>query len=359
MRRLILYGAIGVVVLFIAAVGLLWLSLSSLGKSLAEEGVPGLTMGVIDVGWNRIKIDDFKYNGKGASVQARLGAHEVDARPTFLSFLRNDIEVANLDIQSPDFQLVRMPSSPGAGGGKPGPATTTATTEPGRVATFKQITLEGGSGVIEDRTVDGPPARVELKDIQLTVKDLKFPAQAGAVYTRGAATVKGQPDGQVNLSGWIDRVNQSADLKVTVTSLDLRLLRPYMRGRVRSLETAEGEADIQVDLTMLAGAYEANGVITLSDLNLIKNASERENFTGNLLRQYLKLKGNRVSAPFRVKGDLRSNQHQVDFGAILSGVLAEEVGPDALQKRFGTPSDLPKNLEDLKTRTKSLRDIFK
>jgi hypothetical protein len=357
-RRTITFGIIGVVVVIVAAAVLLRLSLSQLGKTLAEEKLPGLSLGSLDVGWNRINITDFRYVSKGA-VQTRLTAQSVEARPSFLSFLGNEVEVSKLNVFQPDFHLVRMPErEPTTTSGRQ-TGQQTSEDESGMAAAIKRITIRDGKGDIEDRTLDGPPARVTLEDIQLNLEDVKYPPQPGAVYVDGSAVIKGQPDGHVSLSGWIDRVDQSADLKIRITSLDLRHLHPYLRRRMRTLETATGKADIQVNLVMNSGVYDATGEVTITDLNLLREEGEGQGFAADLLRQYVKLQGNRVSAPFEIKGNLRTNQYRVDFGAILAGILTPQVGIEALQKRFGTPANLPGNLDQLEGAAKGLKGLFK
>ncbi len=340
----------------IVGAGLLWLNLSRLTKKFAQERIPGLTVDDVQLAWNRVKLTEFRYVA-GDSLVASVAARSVDAHPTFLSFLKQEIEVRRLVIKSPEFRLVKQPpdvkpqAEPGRGPAKP------AQTR----ADFKHVTLIAGRGEIEDQTVSGPPARLNLDQINLMLQNLKYPAVAGSTDVEATCVIKGQPDGAAHLAGWLDSVNQSAELRLDATSLDLKNLRPYFRDRVRAIENADGTADLRVDLSMTNGTYTAVGELTLADLQLPRREETQVRLPTLLLTQYLKLHHNRVTVPFKITGDLRKKEHQLDLSALLSGIINQEIGNEALQKKIGLPKNLEtldQDLRQLKERAKKLRKLF-
>ena len=347
------------VVLFaasIAVAGLLWLNLSRLTAKFAQEQIPGLTVGEVQLAWNRVKLAEFRYLS-GNSLVASVAARSVDAHPTFLSFLKQEIEVRRLVIKSPEFRLVKQQPED-----KPqaGPASGTAKPAQAR-ADFKYVTLVAGHGEIEDRTVSGPPARLTLDQIDLVLQNFRYPIVAGSTDVEATCVIKGQPDGRAHLAGWLDTVNQSAELRLDATSLDLKNLRPYFRDRVHAIETANGTADLRVDLSMTNGAYTATGELTLADLQLPPREGTQVRLPTLLLTQYLKLHRNRVTVPFKITGDVRKQEHRLDLSALLSGVINQEIGNEALQKKIGLPKNfetLDQDLRQLKEKAKKLRKLF-
>ncbi len=341
----------------IVVAGLLWLNLSRLTRKFAQEQIPGLTVGEVQLAWNRVKLTEFRYVS-GNSLVASVAARSVDAHPTFLSFLQQEIEVRRLVIKSPEFRLIKQQpeeDKPQAESGN-GPA------KPAQArADFKRVTLVAGRGEIEDRTVSGPPARLTLDQIDVLLQNLKYPVVAGSTDVEATCVIKGQPDGRAHLTGWLDTVKQSAELRLDATSLDLKNLRPYFRDRVHEIENADGTADLRVDLSMTNGAYTAAGELTLADLQLSPREEAQVRLPTLLLTQYLKLHHNRVTVPFKITGDLRKKEHQLDLSALLSGIINQEIGNEALQKKIGLPKNLEtldQDLRQLKERAKKLRKLF-
>ncbi|RPJ86253.1 MAG: hypothetical protein EHM18_07200, partial [Acidobacteria bacterium] len=163
--RVLKIAAIAVLAASVLVAVLLWLNVSRLTRKLAQEQIPGLSLGEVDLAWNSVKLTDFRYVS-GNSLVANVEAGSVDAYPTFLSFLRDEIEVRQLVIKSPHFRLVKREpdkSQTAAGPGKDG-------ADPAKArADFKQVTLISGKGEIEDRTVSGPAAKLTLDEINVTI----------------------------------------------------------------------------------------------------------------------------------------------------------------------------------------------
>ena len=117
---------------------------------------------------------------------------------------------------------------------------------------------------------------------------------------------------------------------------------------------------MHVEVQMTGGAYTATGELSIADLRLPRGQSQPR-LTSLLLTQYLKLHGNRVSVPFKLTGDLRKKEHRLDLSALLSGIVNQEIGNEALQKKIGLPKNLEnldQDLRDLKERAKKLRKLF-
>ncbi len=354
--RLLKIALVVVVAASVLVAVLLWLNLSRLTRKLAQEQIPGLTFSEIEIAWDRVKLSDFRYLS-GNSLVASIDARSVDVHPTFLSFLKDQIEVRQLVIKLPQFRLVKRPEEKPP---QPGPPTSAGQAAKAR-ADFKHISLVDGRGEIEDRTVSGPPARLVLDQISIVLRDFKYPVAAGLTALDASCVIKGQPDGKAHLSGWLDPVNQSSELRVQATSLDLKNLRPYFRDRVHAIENADGTADLELELLMTNGSYTATGELTLGNLHLPRGDQKQGGLPGLLLTQYLKLHGNRVTIPFKLTGDLRKNEHRLDLSALLSGIINQEIGNEALQKKVGLPKNvesLDKDLRRLQEGAKKLRKLF-
>jgi hypothetical protein len=331
---------------------LLWLNLSHLSRNLAQRAIPGLNFDEITVRWNRIEITEFAY-ASASSFQTRLAAPSVQVRPAFLSFLREEIEVSRLAVSSPELRLERK--------------RTTETTERspeesrmvGRQAVFEEIEINKGKGEFIDHLVDGPPARLGLSNVDIRLSDLHYPAKAGAVGIEASANIESEPTGRAELSGWVDTVNRSAEIRLVLTALDLRQLEPYLKGDLQILEDAVGQTDLEVELSMLGGEYRATGEITLSELRVAADGQSR--FGRVLLREYLKLRGNRIQVPFEVTGNLDRAEHLLDISALLSGILRPELDLEALEKRIGPEQvqEAERRLRRLRDRGRELKDLFR
>jgi hypothetical protein len=333
----------------------IWLNLSSLARRIVESQTPGLTVAALDVGWNRLEGAEVKYRTDGPP-RLELEAQAVEMKPAFLSLLSDEITVASVLIRAPSLRLERA-------GGRSSPSRAPEPSSvpppvPARSLYIREIEITGGRAEFVDKTLSPPVPRYRLKDIQLVLREVRFPQQGNVDMTLSCA-VEGRPEGQLTASGWINPSTQSADLKITARRLDLALLEPYLRGGLHAARGADAEVGSTLNLDMKTGRFTAQGELTLENIELPGGAQTRfMGVPGVLLVGFLQMHGNQLTIPFKFSGDINRRSSDSGLAAALADSLIKRTGlrADGIQKKV---EDFEKLKEKGKELKRTLQDLFK
>ena len=147
-------------------------------------------------------------------------------------------------------------SAPAEGGapvaGAPGPAAIDVT--------VREVVATGGSAAVADAVVN-PPARADLSDVALTVKDVTWPARGPTSIQLRAGLPGG---GSASAQGRVAADARSLALKLALRDVDLALTRGYLARRGLVSGRAGGDFDVTLALDPLAAT--ARGDVSISDL---------------------------------------------------------------------------------------------
>jgi hypothetical protein len=324
-RRRWIIVAVVLVAFLTTGAGLLWMNVAWLARQLAERQFAGLTVANVEVRWNELLLEGVVYTPPGEE-SVSIQAARVHLRPSFLSFLRDRIEIPSAELESTELRVVRMadgslrlpvPPPPEA----PEPA-------PTRALLVERLQAAPGIVTFIDQSTGAPYARLGLTDISLDLQNLRLPAEPGRIPFRLAAGL--EPQGEMRAAGWIDSVGRSADLEVHLQGLPLAQVQPYLRDR---LDTSAVTAlvGLQADWSMSGGRYTVTGEIFLSDLQF-ESGSRLFGIPVATLSTYLqRLEGQTLSVPFDFTGDISQSPMEQGLATVLVQSLILQLGAPALE----------------------------
>lgn len=360
---------LGVLVLFlVAALFLVYSSMSYLTRELAEKRVPGLTFSDLQIGWNLLTIRGIRYVDP-ESERLLLSAESLVVSPSFTSFFSDEIKVSSIEIEDPYVFILRDPE------GHLQLPLPRRNNEPAQVPeslpseqssnfqiAIDEITGTGGSGDYIDQTVTGPDASYRFSDLNFSVQGIRHPPQSEPVEFDVEALVDGSDNSQLQLSGWYDFATPSADLAFRLQDFTLAQGEPYLRERIRVEEFGQGKIGADANLQMDAGRYQVDGELVLTDLVISQLQKRLLGFPTEALQIFLKDMGKQMIVPFHFEGTLGEEREPFDPGALLIRRLEEELGSNAdlLDLLRDEDTDELKNrLEEIKKKGERLRELFR
>jgi len=131
--------------------------------------------------------------------------------------------------------------------------------------TVRDALLEDGGVRWIDAAVN-PSANIEVSDVRLAARDFTWPPRAPIPVEVRAATPGG---GRVGLNGALDLAGRALDGKVTVGSVDLAPLRPYLPPRATL--AAKVNADLDVKARQDPRSVTARGSASVADVAFTHN----------------------------------------------------------------------------------------
>ena len=289
-----------------------------------------MTFSQIDVSWSGLNIHEVEYSSQG---KLRLKADRIQLRPSLSSFWSDTFKIRSIEAAQAYVYIEKKANGeilwpvP-----KPAESSKTKTeekdsTEAPPAVHLAEFRIRDGSGEFLDRSVGSPPAHFKIKDVNLTVSDLRYPPQPGSMDVDLSLAVVGSKDTQVSASGWVDPVGESADMGAKTERLDLSQARPYLRKSDQSVKPSEGTLDGDAEWEMDQGDYTLSGEVVLSDLKF-QRFRGMAGLSAMLVEQYLKATGEPMTFPFEIKGN---NKEKKDF----RGQLADKIGKALLKKLGG------------------------
>jgi hypothetical protein len=325
-------------------------ALGDLKGKVQEALGPGSEITGIRVGWTSVDVDGLEIKGPaGWPATDTLRAARIAVVPSLRSLLSREFRVQSVTIVKPylsalrtkDGRLQIVPSLLTGASGKsaaaPSPASVAAPLAPAAgppIITISDITLSDGLLEFFDATVAQPPLEIRLDQIRATVGDMVIPGLTGKTRLEVAGVLKGpQHDGSVGISGWIDISSKDSSLHITMRSVDIVMLQPYL-AQAHATSVQSGTLDLDLQSDVRKNRLRAPGRLTIAGLELAPARGPFATFMGvprDALVAALNQE-NKITVSFMLEGDL-SNPH-FSLNDTLSTVLAS-----SLAKKLGVSLD--------------------
>jgi hypothetical protein len=261
-----------------------------------------------------------------------LRADRVVVTPSLADLFGARIVISNIRIEDAYVSMLRTPTQqlrvlPGL--------TERPTEKPGKAAdqgTMPEIhigSIELVGGIIEyyDTSVQRPPLKIRLEQIEARFDDIQLPDLKGQTRLHLAAVIKGaQRDGRIAIDGKAELASRDSDIRTQLRSVDLQTFRPYL---LRASETGihRGNFDLDLRATVRAKRLHAPGKLALNDLELASNGS----FMGmsqSAAVALLKNRRGRIDIDFELDGNLDDPRFSLNEQMLtkVGTALAETLG---------------------------------
>jgi hypothetical protein len=325
-----------------------FLALSYMGcrliRTRLEQAMgPGLRVGKINVKPTHLSLKGIYYEDP-VSMKRVCQIEEMKIYPSLLSALGGDrtVQIRKCMILKPSFFLYR--SREGSLIGPFPKAGKERTERPEKAqegssggekrkveaATVRidRLQIEKGSLDFEDQRTEGSTAYLQLRDMDLEMKDLQYPL----VSVHSPVELKGKfkgmtKEGSLSSKGWIDLHTTNMEMTLRTREIELRAFEPYYRKKVTA-EISSGHVDLDARITIRKHLIDAPGEMDLVNLQVKEGSGSVFYIPAKSLSRMLKNKGNRVKVRFRIKGDLDDPRFNLreNVASRLTIALAESLG---------------------------------
>lgn len=188
--------------------------------------------------------------------------------------------------------------------------------------------IEGGSIDFEDKKTEGPPAKIELRELNLEIKSIQYPMVSIHSPIELKGKMKGKTkDGSIDAKGWINFNTMDMETSLRVQDIELKIFEPYYRKRV-SAEIEAGDISMEAEIAIQKKRIDAPGQLEVSNLHIKEGGGTILWIPAKVLVSLLKDKGNRIKVRFHVKGNIDDPRFnfQETFLTRIGLSLAEALG---------------------------------
>jgi hypothetical protein len=335
---------------------------------LQQVAGPGLTIAEININPTHLSAKGIQYEDPVSKKRFFL-IEEIRIYPDLSSFLRGTLGVRKCMILQPSFFFYRSRE-----GSFTGPWTTPEKKknekgisedrgEGGREPIHIKIDkfrIQKGSVDIEDRKMGEPPTQIQLRELDLELKNIQYPFISSRSPVELKGKIKGRKrDGNIYTKGWLDLKTLDMDTSFRAEGIEIKIFEPYYRKRV-SAEIDSGSINMESKIALKTRVIDALGRLELVDLHL-KEGGTVFWIPAKMLVSFLKNNENRILIKFQVKGNLNDPQFnlQEELLTRIAVSLAEVLGipikvvGETLMKGTG------KGAEGLIEGLKSIEKLFK
>jgi hypothetical protein len=334
----------GIAVLVVAG----FLALSYTGGRLIRTRIEqamrsGLRVGKINVRLTHLSLKGIQYEDP-ISMQRICQIEEMKIYPSLLTVLGGGrtVQIRKCMILGPSFFLYRSRegvfTGPFPKAGKEG----TGTPEKGQEGSSRgekrraeaaavridRLQIAKGSLDFEDRKTERHTAYLQLRDMDLEMKDLRYPLVSIHSPVGLKAKFKGMTrEGDLSLKGWIDLHTTNMEMTLRTREIELRAFEPYYRKKVTA-EVSSGHVDLDARITVRKHVIDAPGEMDLVNLRVREGGGSVFYIPAKNFMRMVKDKGNRVKVRFRIKGNLDDPQFNLreNVASRLALALAESLG---------------------------------
>ena len=364
-------AALGILaIVLVGAVVYVYSDLSEITRTLVEKEVPNLTFESLEVGWNSVLLTGVQYRSPQGKVL--LKADTIRVTPSFRSFLSDTFRIAAVEIDKPWVYLQRgrsgelilpIPQPAPATQTRAGsaPAQSTAQDEAPLMIKVGRLHLRDGAGEFVDRSVGRPYANYKISGVNIEVRNLAWPLEAGRIPVDLALQIDGPRVGRVRQSGWVDPVNNSARLDVRIENLFVPHAEPYYRSADTTARLADGVIDVKLDIRMDRGQVVMPGELRMADL---KFKDRRGKFFGVPADAVAGFVENTpaLTIPFEVEGS-RSDELRIKVLRVIAKQMLVKIGVGELgtavdKLKQGDVEGAEKDIKKLEKKFKKLKDLF-
>jgi len=155
----------------------------------------------------------------------------------------------------------------------------------------------------EDEKTGGIPAHLELKEMNVIMRDLRYPFIAGPSLVEFKGKVKGQEkEGTVQMKGWINFETFDMEAILKVQGIDVKAFEPYYQKRV-SAEIESGSIEVEAKIVLQNKMMDAPGYLELTGLH-VKGSGSVFWIPAETLVTLLEKKGDRIKVKFHIRGNM-------------------------------------------------------
>jgi hypothetical protein len=329
---------------------------------------PGLTIAEIEIKTTYLSARGIRYEDPLSKKRIFL-IEEMRVYPDLFSFLKGTLRIRECLILRPSFFFYRSRE-----GSFIGPWTTMEKKERGKEIAddreregkesipikIDRFRIRKGSVDFEDRKMGEPPAQIQLRELDLELKNIQYPFISSHSSIELKGKIRGRKrDGNIYAEGWIDLKNMDMETSFKVQEIDIKIFEPYYRRRV-SAEIEEGQTNMEAKIGVKKRMIDAPGQLELFDLH-IKEGGTVLWIPAKILVSLLKNKGNRIQIQFHVKGDMDDPQFnlQETFLTRVAVSLAEALGIPIMVVGETMIGGTGKEAEGLIEGVRSIEKLFK
>jgi hypothetical protein len=276
---------------------------------------PGLTIAEIEIKPTCLSIKGIRYEDPLSKRRIFL-IEEMRVYPDLYSFLKGTLRIRECMILRPSFFFYRSRE-----GHFIGPLTIMGEREEDKEISdekerkekesipikINRFRIRNGSVDFEDRKMGEPPAQIQLRELDLELKNIQYPFISSHSFIELKGKMKGRKrEGNIYTKGWIDLKNMDMETFFKVQEIDIKILEPYYRKRV-SAEIEAGHINMEAKIGVKKRMIDAPGQLELVDLQM-KEGGTLLWIPAKILVSFLKKKGNRIQIQFHVKGNMDDPQ---------------------------------------------------
>jgi hypothetical protein len=342
---------------------------------------PGLTIAEIEIKPTYLFAKGIQYEDPLSKRKIFL-IEEMRVYPALFSFLKGTLNIRECMILRPSFFFYRSRE-----GSIIGPWTTVEKREKGKEISEDQERKEKGREIADDRERKGkepiaikinrfrirkgsvdfedkemgePPAQIQLRELDLELKNIQYPfISSHSFITLKGKINGGKKEGSIYTEGWVDLKNVDMETSFKVQEVNIKIFEPYYRKRV-SAEIEEGYMNLETKIGVKQRMIDAPGQLELVDLH-IKEGGTILWIPAKTLVSLLKDKGNRIRIQFHVKGNMDDPKFnlQETFLTRVALSLAEVLGIPIKVVGESVIKGAGKGTEGLIEGLKSIEKLFK
>jgi hypothetical protein len=309
---------IGIVAIFLIG-GYFFLSFFAvkfIQAQLQQVAGPGLTIAEIKIKPTYLSAKGIRYEDLLSKRRVFL-IEEVRVYPDLYSFLKGTLRIREWMVLRPSFYFYRSQE-----GRFIGPWTIMGKSEEGKGISdekerkakepihikIDRFRIRKGSIDFEDRKMGEPPAQIQLRELDLELKNIQYPMMSSHSFIELKGKMKGRKrEGRIYTKGWIDLKNMDMETSLRTQEIDIKIFEPYYRKRV-SAEIETGYIDMDAKIAVKKKMIDAPGQLELVDLHIKEGGGTVLWIPAKMLVSLLRDKGNRIKVEFHVKGNMDNPQ---------------------------------------------------
>src|SRR4030042_2576617 len=297
---------------------------------------PGLTFTEIKVKPTCLSAKGIRYEDPHSKQRFRQ-MEEVRIYPSLFSLLEKSLRIREVKLLQPSFFFYRSREGVFVGpwvrvieerGGKE----ISEEKEKGKGETIQiqidRIRIKEGSIDCEDRKVGEPPAQIKVRELDVEIRDIRYPLASSYSPIALKGKMKGRKqEGSIYTKGWIDLKTMDLETSLKIRELEVEPLKPYYRKKV-SAEIDSGTIDLESKITLKEKRMDVPGELNFIDLHIKEGGGTVFWIPAETLASLLEKKRNKVKVLFHVKGNLGDPQFNLQeaFLTRIAFSLAEALG---------------------------------
>ena len=288
----------------------------------------GFSVENIKLGWGSVQAD--KISLLRPDNKKVLDIDDLSVRADFIGLLKKENVISGLKMNSP-YLVLETDKKGKIISPLPGKEDTTGEEgQGGEGFLFREIEIKKGSLDYLDRKVEGRPAYIRLRDMQLDMKNLSLPAENTASDYELSASLPGKMGtGSLKSRGRINLKTRDTKATLHIKNLDITALKPYYQKK-GDVDVTKGLLSVDADITIVNSSIHSAGKIVIKDLEFI---SGKGTFLGLPLIAVTKLlrdSNNETTLDFTIEGDLNNPKFRIRDSLVQKITLS-------LAKTLGLP----------------------